>query len=366
MSAARDALRHMIEADGPLTIADYMAFCLTDPQHGYYMRRDPFGQKGDFTTAPEISQMFGELVGLWAASVWLESGSTQPLCIAELGPGRGTLMADALRAIAQVPVLNTVPPSVHLVEASPFLRKHQGKSLAKTSAEIHWHDDIASLPDTPMIVIANEFFDALPIRQAMKVESGWHERCVGLDDKGELIFGLAPHALNMALPPWLELSELGDTFEWRDRRAIEEIAQLIASRGGAMLAIDYGHRRSGYGDTLQAVQKHTFVNALASPGDADITAHVDFEALARAAVRKGASVFGAIEQGTFLERLGITQRAERLQKTAPKSAAAVAAALSRLTGRGEGQMGGLFKVMALAGPTAVALPGFEPADRFEG
>jgi SAM-dependent MidA family methyltransferase len=361
VTSAADELRRMIEADGPLSIAAYMSFCLTHPRFGYYATRDPFGVTGDFTTAPEISQMFGELIGLWAASVWLEMAAPQPLVLAELGPGRGTLMADALRAIGQVPQFRGAPPRVHLVETSAHLRERQRQTLAPSGAEISWHDDVASLPDAPMIVIANEFFDALPMRQAVKTADGWHERLVGLGPDAALTFGLAPHAMKDAgamVPARLQDAEEGAIFEWRDQRIASDLAHRVARQGGAALVIDYGHIRSALGDTLQAVRRHAFDGVLAHPGDADLTAHVDFEALADVAKHANAKVAGPMEQGTFLRALGIETRAAKLKAAQPPQGRAIDAALDRLTGRGPGQMGALFKVLAFSHP-ALTLPGFE-------
>lgn len=348
----------MIEAAGPLSVAEYMTFCLTHPRHGYYVTRDPLGAAGDFTTAPEISQMFGEVIGLWAAQVWLDGGGSPPLRLAELGPGRGTLMADALRAIGQVPALKAARPQAHLVEISPALRQRQREALAGRAADIVWHDDIATLPRASTIVIANEFFDALPIRQAVYAEGGWHERRIGLDANGALSFGLAPHRLANFSPPVAPPIAPGAVFEWRDSRIATELAGRIARHGGALLAIDYGHARSGYGETLQAVRRHAFEDVLASPGEADLTAHVDFAVMAAAAAHAGARVFGPTGQGAFLTAVGIVQRAERLAAAAPGKVAEIEAALARLTGTGEGRMGALFKVIGIA-PAGVTLPGFD-------
>ena len=355
-------LRRMIEAEGPMPVARYMALCLSHPQYGYYRTRDPLGAAGDFTTAPEISQMFGELLGLWAAAVWQLMGSPPGLSLVELGPGRGTLMADALRAATLVPAFRDAA-AVHFVETSPVLRERQRWTLASAASQPTWHDDIDTLPRSPIIAIANEFFDALPIHQAVKTAAGWRERLVGLDARGALAFGLSPTPLpgfQQRLPHRLHDAPDGAIYEWRPPHQFEEIFGRVAGIGGAALIVDYGHVQSGFGDTLQAVRRHGFCDPLNAPGEADLTAHVDFEALADTAHRMGARVHGPATQGDFLRRLGIETRAARLKAAAtPAQAEAIDGALQRLTGDGASQMGALFKVMAVAHPALAALPGFD-------
>jgi SAM-dependent MidA family methyltransferase len=358
-------LRRIIESEGPIPVARYMALCLSHPRHGYYMRRDPLGAAGDFVTAPEISQMFGELIGLWAAAVWAQMNSPARILLVELGPGRGTLMADALRAAKAAPAFRAAL-SVHLVEMSPALRQRQQETLAAARAEgmsIDWHQDIAAIPDAPAIVVANEFFDALPIGQAIKQADGWRLRAVGLDLDDRLAFGLQPTAIpqfEASVPAALRGAASGAVYEWRSEAVVAELAQRLSRFGGAALIIDYGHAECGLGDTLQAVRGHAFADPLAHPGDADLTAHVDFGALGRAAVRTGARVHGPVTQGDFLRRLGIEARAATLKSAANAAQiAAIDAALARLTGRGEGEMGALFKAMALSAPALVSLPGFD-------
>jgi SAM-dependent MidA family methyltransferase len=351
-------IRDLIAVEGPITVERYMALALGHPTLGYYMTRDPLGAAGDFTTSPEISQMFGELVGLWAVETWSLMGCPSQLRLVELGPGRGTLMADTLRASRVMPGF-TNAVAVHLVETSPVLREAQARALKNSGAAISWHSRLDEIPSGPAIVIANEFFDALPIRQFVRGERGWYERVIGLDGDGQFRFGVAPDPLprlNAAGNPGdiLEVNEAGLTFA-------HDLASRLVRQGGAALIIDYGHLRSGPGDTLQAVCRHAFADPLAEPGLADLTAHVDFAALARVAGDTGASLHGPVLQGGFLRALGIEARAERLKRSAtPGQAEAVEAALQRLTGPGPGGMGELFKVIALSHPDLLVLPGLVP------
>lgn len=358
-------LRRLIAAEGPLSIAHYMALCLSHPRHGYYMRQDPFGAAGDFTTAPEISQVFGELLGLWAAAVWQLMGSPGRVLLTELGPGRGTLMADALRA-AKVMAPFRAALSVHLVEQSPVLRERQQATLAAADTPgvpIAWHQDVTDLPDAPLIVIANEFLDALPVNQAVKADDGWHERAVGLDAEGRLAFGLQPACIprfEELLPPHLAGAPTGAVYEWRGDAAVAELCRRVSTFGGAALIIDYGHAEPGFGDTLQAVRAHAFADPLARPGEADLTAHVDFAAVGAAAARFGARVHGPLMQRDFLRHLGIEARAATLKaSTSADQAAAIDAAVMRLVGSGPRDMGALFKAMAFADARITSLPGFD-------
>jgi len=338
-----------------MTVERYMALCLGHPVYGYYRTRDPLGARGDFTTAPEISQMFGELIGLWAAEVWRAMGEPSPVRLVELGPGRGTLMADALRAARVLPAFRSATV-VHLVETSPALRARQEAALAPADAPVSWHGDLAEVPDGPAIVVANEFFDALPIRQFVGTERGWCERLVGLSEGG-LAFGLAPEpARDVPLPV-----RPGATLEWPAAgvAVMGTLAARLAAQGGAALVVDYGHARSGFGDTLQAMRDHAYADPLADPGEADLTAHVDFALLASAARRAGATVLGPVLQGDFLRALGIEARAAAIrQRATPVQGDAIDAAVARLTGSGEGQMGALFKVLGLVAPDLPPLPGF--------
>lgn len=344
-------LRMRIAAEGPLSVADYMTEALWHPRWGYYATRDPLGATGDFTTAPEISQMFGELIGLALAQAWLDQGAPAPITLAELGPGRGTLMADALRATRGVPGFHAAL-NVHLVETSPVLRRAQTAALG----EVTFHDRAETLPEAPLFLIANEFFDALPIRQFQRTEAGWAERRVGVTD-AVLTFGLAPPAPVPTLEHRLDDTRPGDLVELcPDARAtLATVSARIATHGGAALLIDYGDWRS-LGDTLQALKAHAPADPLETPGRADLTAHVDFEALADAALCRYSRL---TPQGVFLERLGITARAEALANSLSGAALeAHIAAHRRLTHPSE--MGDLFKVMALYPEGQMPPPGCEP------
>ena len=360
----RTALEHeivaSIEADGPMSLAHYMALCLGHPQHGYYATRDPFGAAGDFTTAPEISQMFGELIGLWAVDAWQRNGAPDPFALVELGPGRGTLMSDALRAARVVPVF-LAAVEIHLVETSRVLRERQKTTLQTTGKPIIWHDDLGTVPDLPVIMIANEFFDALPVRQFERRGGHWHERQVGLDPDRSLILTLGPplpHSSD-AGAPWQDAAD-GAVIEQSPacEAIIAAIAQRIATSGGGALVIDYGHARPGVGDTLQAVRGHRYAGVFETPGDADLTAHVDFARLAECAAQNGATAHGPMEMGAFLRALGIEARAATLKKTATEqSRRDIDAALHRLTD--PAAIGSLFKVLALSGADGPAPAPFD-------
>lgn len=351
MTALRDILLRRIALDGPMSVAEYMTLCLLHPEHGYYTTRDPLGARGDFTTAPEISQMFGEMLGLWVAQVWMDQGRPAPFTLAELGPGRGTLMADALRATRGVPGFHD-SLRLHLVEASPVLRAAQAVTLGGSKPV--FHDSAAQLPDQPLFLIANEFFDALPVRQFLRKGRGWAERMVGASD-GRLVMGLAPPAPLGALDHRLEDTGEDQIVETcaPARPVIEAIAERIAAHGGAALIVDYGDWRSR-GDTLQALRNHAHDDPLAYPGCADLTAHVDFEALALAAAPLHATPL--TPQGAFLERLGLSARAHALtQGLSGARLESHLAAYRRLTHPQE--MGQLFKVLGLAPQNAPELPG---------
>ncbi|WP_426220853.1 class I SAM-dependent methyltransferase [Methylobacterium sp. NFXW15] len=345
----------IIRETGPIGIDRYMALCLGHPVHGYYRTRDPLGARGDFTTAPEITQMFGELVGAWVAFVHRAISASEPLVLAELGPGRGTLMADALRALAAAAPGVRIAP--HLVETSPVLRKAQEQRLAGSGAT--WHDVANALPDGPAIILANEFFDCLPVRQFVRTAGGWHERLVGLGQDGDFVFGLAPDpapGLKAEAPQGAVVSVPGPGLD-----LVRSLARRVCAQGGVVLIFDYGHARPGFGDTLQALSGHTFADPLAAPGEADLTCHVDFAALALAAREAGAAIHGPADQGDFLAALGLHERAARLRLRADDhQAEAIDAAVARLTDSRPEGMGRLFKVMALSAPTLGPLPGLQP------
>ncbi len=346
---------------GPITVADYMAEVLTHPEHGYYMRGEPFGVRGDFVTAPEISQIFGELAGLWSAETWRRMGAPARVLLVELGPGRGTLMADALRAARVVPAFLEAL-ELHLVEVSPALRERQRAALSGRAGAT-WHDTLADVPDGPIILLANEFFDALPVRQFEKRPQGWCERVVTLaPDNRSLAFALAPPGSHgpVLLPPELQDAPVGAIAEASPGAITlaSEIGRRVAAKGGAALIIDYGHARPRTGATLQAVRGHGFHGVLQDPGKADLTAHVDFSALARAAGQAGARAHGPVPQGEFLRALGIETRTAMLRERAgPAQVADIAAAMRRLTDPQD--MGELFKAFALGHPDLGSPAGFE-------
>jgi NADH dehydrogenase [ubiquinone] 1 alpha subcomplex assembly factor 7 len=357
-----DEIRRLITVAGPMPVAQYMELCLSHPTHGYYMSRDPFGVSGDFITAPEVNQMFGELVGLWAASVWRLMDAPEAILLVELGPGRGTMMRDALRAAKVVPGF-IAAADVHLVEISPALTQRQRETLAGLDVPKCWHRSLDDVPDGPLILLANEFFDALPVHHAMKLSDGWHERVIEIGAGGKLAFGLAPAPIphfERALPRPLRAAPLDALFEWRSDHVALELGRRVARFNGAALVIDYGHTRSEPGDTLQAVGTHSFADPLASPGSLDLTAHVDFQALAEAAESMGARVHGPLTQGEFLRRLGIETRAAALKaKTTVDKALDIDMAVTRLTEEDSMAMGRLFKVMAFANAKLGPLPAFD-------
>jgi NADH dehydrogenase [ubiquinone] 1 alpha subcomplex assembly factor 7 len=350
MTPLATLLTRRILETGPMTLADYMTECLFHPQHGYYATREPFGAQGDFITAPEISQMFGELLGLCLAQTWLDQGAPTRFSLAELGPGRGTLMADVLRATRGVPGFHAAM-QVTLIEASPRLRSVQRDTLS--GYQVSWSDEVATLPEAPLFLLANEFFDALPIRQFTRAGQNWAETMVGVAD-GALALGRAT-----PLPLGLLAHRLADT---RDGDVVEvcpaapaimqRIGQLIATHGGAALIVDYGGWH-GTGDTFQAMRHHAHTSPLSTPGLADLTAHVDFAALAAAA---HPALARYTTQGALLAALGIHARADvlatRLQGQARETHHK---ALHRLTA--PDQMGQLFKVLALSPPQYPPLPG---------
>jgi NADH dehydrogenase [ubiquinone] 1 alpha subcomplex assembly factor 7 len=365
MNALKDLIREMIIEAGPISVETYMTLALSHPVHGYYRTRVPFGAKGDFVTAPEISQMFGELIGLWSIAVWQTMGAPSPVRLVELGPGRGSLIADALRAARVAPGF-LAALDLHLVETSEILRNAQAYALKHSQIAAKWHESIEDLPPGPAITIANEFFDCLPVRHYVRAQDGWCERVIGLDDQGNLTFGLAP-----APEPDLTLKgELGETREigLAAARLVHKLAERVARQGGVLLVIDYGYARPGRGETLQALRCHQYVDPLQAPGEADLTAHVDFAALAQAARAAGAAVEGPVPQGEWLKRLGIFERAAVLRRHGDtRQQADLDAALARLTGyraeeMGIASMAELFKVLAVKQSGLPLLPGFSPAD----
>lgn len=351
-----DLIRAQIAADGPMDIGTFMNIALAHPQYGYYMTRDPFGVTGDFITAPEISQMFGELIGAWVADIWAQMGRPARFIWLECGPGRGTLMADALRATRRIAGFHQAAQIV-LMEMSPVLQEKQRATLAGYGP-VSWIAGLDDLDDLvigasgcPVICIANEFLDALPVRQFVKQGAAWHERVVGIAD-GVLAFGLSPP---VAPPVRADNGDLADgVYEIAPARNafVRQLAALVAGRGGAALLVDYGYERSAAGDTLQAVKDHEFINPLEQVGLADITSHVDFQAIAQAG--NLCAVHGPRTQGDFLRALGIGVRAEMLRRQGGSDA--IEGAMARLCD--EAGMGQLFKVLALTQDDDIVVAGF--------
>jgi len=335
----------LIAAEGPIPLTRFMRMA----NARYYAAKDPFGVHGDFITAPEISQMFGELVGLCLADLWQRSGGGEAAYV-ELGPGRGTLAADALRAMEKAGLC----PAVHFLETSPLLRQQQKERVGKAE----WHDSIETVPrDVPLLIVANEFFDALPIRQLIATVTGWREQMVTGDAAG---FSLTPgtRLMDSLIPRHLLDADPGSVVE-QNPDAIALVGQLgrrLVGQGGVLLMIDYGHDGSRHGDTLQAVHSHAYADPLAAPGSSDLTAHVDFLTLEAAAADVGARAYGPVEQGQWLTSLGISDRAASLARHSPDRADEIAQAYRRLTHPED--MGSLFKVMAICAPTWPKPAGF--------
>lgn len=357
-------LRERIAAGGPIAVDAFVAEALGHPEFGYYRRGVPIGRAGDFITAPEISQVFGELIGLWAVTVWETMGRPDPTRLVELGPGRGGLLADALRAIGQTRPAALAALAVELVEINPVLRGHQRAALATAglARPIAWRDAFSAIPPGPCILIANEFFDALPVRQIVRAGGCWRERMVAIDPGEGFDFALGP-AVTLDLPETLDDCEEGDVVELCP--AAEALAAAIAGHvagdGGAALILDYGYGRPSFGDTLQAVRAHRIAPPLADPGETDLSHHVDFPALQRAAASAGAATYGPTPQGLFLGRLGIDIRTQALVAAAPARAAEIEGAVRRLVH--PGRMGVLFKTLAITDPRLPPPPGFDPPSR---
>jgi NADH dehydrogenase [ubiquinone] 1 alpha subcomplex assembly factor 7 len=328
----------LIGSTGPISLMHYMG----ESNARYYASRDPLGTAGDFITAPEISQMFGELIGLWLADIWIRAGREEPVHYVELGPGRGTLARDALQAAKRY----GLTPTVHFVESSTELRDIQLAAVPGAQ----WHHDLTTIPMYgPCLIVGNEFLDALPVRQLVKTVEGWRERMVVVD-QGRFIPVVGVQPMDSALPEARRQAEEGTIIETCPGAAavIYEIAGRLLEQGGAALLIDYGHDHLRDGSSLQAVREHRMVDPFLAPGEADLTAHVDFATLATIAQSRGVKWLGTVPQGQWLRELGIEARAESLAAYAPQHSAALQAAKDRLIG--EGQMGLLFKVMGLSAP----------------
>ena len=357
-------IRAIIAIDGPIPVDRYMELCLGHPQHGYYVTRDPLGAAGDFVTAPEVSQMFGELIGAWAATVWRQMGSPARVRLIELGPGRGTLLADALRATRKLSDLQQAL-RIHLVEINPQLRAQQRDRLAAIGCRaIEWHEQLADVPAGPVLLVANEFFDALPVRQLQAVRGGWSERMIGVDPAGGLRFAVAPgpSPLAVLLPPQLASAQFaaGTVAEIAPQRErlMHDIAGRLCIDPGCALILDYGRAESGPGATLQAVRAHRQVDVLDRPGESDLSAHVDFAALVRTARAAGALAWGPSSQRHFLLALGIEARAAALQRDkSAETARDLRLGVDRLID--PAGMGTLFQAVAIGSPGSPAPAGFE-------
>jgi SAM-dependent MidA family methyltransferase len=343
-------IRRRIALAGPMPVRQFMTLCLSHPEHGYYMTRDPLGRSGDFITSPEVSQVFGELIGLWAASAWHVMGQPENVRLVELGPGRGTMMRDALRAAQVVPAFRQAIVA-HLVEISPALQERQQQTLSTLDVPTMWHQSFDEVPDGPAIILANEFFDALPVNQAIKQLNGWYERVVEIDADDNLTFGIANETIplfDQLLPPAVRDAPFGTIYEWRTDNLPLALGQRIVRQGGAALVIDYGYAEPQTGSTLQALRAHTKVDPFATPGEADLTCLVDFAILAEIVGREGAKWQGTVTQGHFLRALGIETRAANLAAASPQHAETIGRAMDRLIG--DDQMGTLFKVIGVSGP----------------
>jgi SAM-dependent MidA family methyltransferase len=362
MTQLKARIVDLIEALGPIPVNEYMALCLFDPEGGYYTTREPFGAAGDFITAPEISQMFGELVAVWMYQAWLASGRPQPVTIAEIGPGRGTLMKDMLRTLSRLDPDLANGATFAMIEISPRLTEVQQQTLGVTPFAVRWHETIETLPQQPLFIVGNEVFDAVPVRQFVRAGAAWRERMVGLDDTNELRFFAGAGSVDPTLlPADAADAPQGAVVEVAPARTalMAAIAERISRHGGAGLFLDYGHLQPGVGDTLQALRSHNHEDVLANPGEADLTTHVDFATLA-AIVRAHGLDAHLSTQGDFLLGMGILERAGRLGADADQAARdKIAEAVERLAG--PQAMGDLFKVLAIL-PRGVAAQPFATAD----
>ncbi len=362
-TALEEIIKQTIRDTGPMNLAHYMALCLGHPTHGYYMTRDPFGEKGDFTTAPEISQMFGELIGAWIADSWVKMGTPKKFILLECGPGRGTLMMDAMRATQNVDGFHEAV-QIHLLEMSPVLRSLQAERLSQYDAT--WHDDLSTLPtDYPIIVIGNEFLDALPVRQLTWCETGWKEKTVNIDKNDTLcLYDVeAKNEVIEALTPFLIPPQVGEQVEvsLEQQRLLNDLINIVLKQGGILLFVDYGFVHNVAGDTIQAVKNHSYCDLLETPGEADITAHVNFSEISQIAMKKNMMVHGPVSQGEYLKRLGISIREGLLKENATKlQQRDIEAAVKRLIGEDtkNNEMGKLFKVIAFSSNSNINLAGF--------
>lgn len=354
----------LIGLNGPISVAEYFALCLSDPEYGYYRTREPFGIDGDFTTAPEISQLFGELIGICLIMAWQTHGCPDEVQLVEIGPGRGTLMADIQRVMAELKPDMAATTTFNLVETSTRLRDIQKNKLSDGGQRNLWHSDIQSVPSGFTLLAANELFDAIPTRQFVKGSDGFRERVVTVTENQQLVFALGTAEIDPDLHPGSAYAAEGTVFETAPARnaIVEQIADRLVDHGGAGLIIDYGHLQTAFGDTLQAVKDHHYEDVLQSPGEADLTSHVDFAALGRRARGRAAIVPAPLTQGQFLLELGLLERAGALGSGKPSEAQqAIQQSVNRLAGDGENQMGSLFKVLCILGSEKLILP-FKSAD----
>lgn len=363
MSASlSEIIKRRISQLGPMDVGEYMALCLSHPDHGYYMTRDPFGSQGDFTTAPEISQLFGEMIGVWMADAWIKLGSPGPFALVECGPGRGTLMADIMRATAKVPGFREAA-RIHLMEISPVLKAKQAEMLSAYSPV--WIDDLEGVPaDMPVLLVGNEFFDALPVRQLERRNGQWLERVIGLGEGDVLAWGVKdadPHIL-AALPERILKDGADGIYETPVpiNHFVKSLSNILLKQRGAALFLDYGYSKSKAGDSLQAIRSHRFVDVFDTPGASDLTVHVDFENVRRVAERNGAVYVGPVTQAEFLRAMGIEIRAERLAANADVTQGdSLRAGLLRLIDTSVPEsMGALFKVCALCHDESFKPAGF--------
>lgn len=368
MSALKSRLIKRIKAEGPMSVAEYMGLCLLDPVDGYYPTRDPLGSDGDFITAPEISQMFGEVLGLWCLQSWQDMGRPDTLYLAELGPGRGIMMSDILRTAA-VDKDFKAAISVYLLEASPALEAVQGQTLAKAGVPISWVRDLSEIPEGPLILLGNEYLDCLPIRQFIQKDpfagrAGWHERYVGLDETGALCFVTAPEAISAIVQGQLPAASEGARTDAllelcpATAQITDQLSERFNTSKGRALFIDYGPEDTEFGDTLQALKRHEKVGVFDEPGNTDLTARVDFGALRTAGLSQNLSVSSPTMQREFLSKLGIEMRAVALSKGAPEARAKIARQLHHLMD-GE-EMGELFKAICLQSSGLPAPLGLRP------
>jgi SAM-dependent MidA family methyltransferase len=364
-TALGEKIKAIIRANGPISVTDYFSLCLADPEYGYYRTREPFGRAGDFVTAPEVSQLFGEMVGVFIVHAWQRHGTPENVRLIEIGPGRGTMMSDMLRVIERLAPSLYAAMTVHLIETSERLSDLQKEKLASHGDRISWHTDFDAVPPGFTLLAANELFDAIPIRQFVRTATGFRERMIALDINEDLNFAAGVAGIDPAfLPETPQRLPLGTVFEVAPARqaVMAAICDRLLNQGGSALIIDYGHMVTGFGDTLQAVRMHEYDPPLEHPGEADLTSHVDFQHLAETAQAAGVHINGCAHQGDFLVGLGLLERAAALGRDQGEQVQqAIQHAVDRLAGAGEGRMGELFKVLAISGSSLDLMP-FRPVD----